>query len=154
MQFARARQCAHLLLAVLISISSTSAWAAPHHCGDRVQMQPCDFSFHQPKRRVFIPTSFGRHDSARAEFAVPRGGLLTGQSFSRVARGRGIWRGYLSGDGSYRLELRITRGAVVAERRDIGNLIVTPRDGPVRYTFEAPLPQGNNWSWQVVVSRL
>ena len=81
-------------------------------------------------------------ESSRVEVANP--------TFSHYAGSRGLWRGYVRGEGKIHLTLQILRGGIVESTRYIGSVMQRRWEKPTPFVFTAALPKGSGWSWLIV----
>ena len=97
-----------------------------------------------PAARLVRVSSLGpaRTGAARAE--------VTNPSFSHYAGSRGLWRGYVKGDGKIQLTLKILRGGIIESTRYIGSVIQRRWEKPTPFVYTAALPKGSGWSWLIV----
>ena len=130
----------------IIFTVSTSANALPQRCNGVVRQRPCDASDFSTTT-VLTKRGIIKRLSSHGE--------VTDVTLKKDRDGKhGIWRGFVNGNGLLRLVLRISRTANENLTWNLGQLEVTPDDGPVRFTFKAPLPEGDVWNWEVLAKPL
>lgn len=129
--------------AVVGALGVLLAGAGPFRCDGQVQFRPCGQEMPDGQaarsRRSQIMAGIKRL-TARVE----------GETFRRVGRIEGIWRGFVRGHGPVHLRLQILEGSQVASDMAIGDVSLDSREPPVRFTFKSVAPHGEKWSWRIL----
>ena len=147
------------------SLSFAVLWLLPlyvhaknYRCNDHIQTRPCNLQLHQVRRNVYNPASrsdsgsFRRYSPDISRLATAGSPRIIEPTFRRLGNGQGLWRGFVKGVGDIQLRLHILRRGVVESVHSIGELNLTAREGPTRFTYTSAVPAGSGWSWQVLAS--
>ncbi|NLF25658.1 MAG: hypothetical protein GX589_08405 [Deltaproteobacteria bacterium] len=75
---------------------------------------------------------------------------VTRSSFEVHSPNRGLWKGFVRGNGTIHLTLQIIRNGIVESTRYIGSVAQLYTEKPTSFFYTGPLPKGSDWSWTIV----
>ena len=136
-------------LALLLTFlcAGQSALALPQKCNGRIRHRPCEASDFEPKAQKIGP--------AQPHKQLQSHGEVSEVTLKKDKLGKfGVWRGFVRGKGQLQLVLKILKPATPNFLWKLGQIELSPEDGPIRFTFKAPLPEGPAWSWEILAKPL
>ncbi|MDC0357630.1 hypothetical protein OAO01_02360 [Oligoflexia bacterium] len=126
-----------------------------YRCNGLVQYRPCSQPFSYVEQNAAVPKlrtiSYTR--KTRVKHNKPAVGKVLTQSYRRISKRQGLWKGRINGKGDIRLRLLIFRNGALESTRYMGNVYLTPTDNSISFNFRSSLPRGSNWSWKVQIAR-
>lgn len=135
------------------------AFAGTYRCSGKVQFRPCGYpvadgkvafeTVNLPKVKITkIPRS-NEPLSGNARSA-PRvwPAIVEVKSFERVGKRDGLWRGFVTGKGKVRLNLKFAKSGRVQEERAVGQVFLS-RYKTTNFTVRTTLPRGGDLTWHI-----
>lgn len=125
---------------LLFTGTSLCAEGRVYRCNGVVQFAPCN-----PARsaKLAVPANLNQKENYRAA-------KIINPTFSPVANGEGVWRGFVEGTGKVHLLLAISHKGVTQYRRYMGNIMLTAKDRMIPFTFKSLRPKEDHWGWQIL----
>ena len=131
-------------ITILLSLLSSPCYALNRYrCDGWVQSRPCE----EGTQRSLFRGNGSVPNRAKQTNSVAR---IVSQALEKLSHEEGMWRGRVYGEGTTRLFLEITNDGKVTERRFMGEVYLEREE--TWFAFKSVLPNGSNWSWQVVAT--
>ncbi len=147
-----------LLLAVTLAFMVGEAAAGTFRCNGKVQFRPCGHPVADGKlafEKVTLPRLQIKQirpetvkAPERASLSIARPAIIEVKSFERVGKRDGLWRGFVTGKGNVRLNLKFAKSGRIQEERAVGQIYLS-RYKTTTFTVRTALPKGRNLTWHI-----
>lgn len=149
-----------IVLLALLTLPTSGSARTLYRCEGRVQFRPCEQSFSNSTTRsaraeLALPMKSSpttERITPRAQYGANAFSKVIKQSYSRLSKNQGLWKGRVAGNGKVHLTLQIFRNGILESSRYMGNVLLNPTDRSISFHFKSYLPKGNDWTWKILTS--